>query len=275
MNDHKNLSQLMSREVVKLVIVIVVLLIIRLLIPSIAVLKTVNFFSTPLSFLDCLIALIDGLMLFFFLSFGFRVKTNFEIAHFSDGINMLKWAILLTGTVIAYAVYQPAVYILTEGNLKTYNLIFLIAIVLILIKLLIMIFVNIETITDLFTGRIKLILIKPDNTDYQEGAGEERVVCPFCGCSVKPGARFCPNDGKKLPESLERDISKSINRCPNPGCQKPIAENAKFCRYCGTASTQAVVREKEPLLPHCPQCKTIVQESAKFCRKCGFSLKGV
>jgi hypothetical protein len=273
MNVHQNLIPRFNREVVKLVISLVVLLMVRLLLSPVTVLETSKFFSTSLSFLDCINVLIDGVMMVFFLGFAFHVKNNFELVRFPSAMNILKWAILLSGAIIAYAIYQPVAYILFEGNLKTFNLIFLTVTVLLLIRLLYLLFINMERVVDLFTGRIRLVLTEPIANDVQEGNEGGQSSCPFCGCSVKPGARFCPNDGKLLPEARANQAA-DVGKCSNPECRQPILDNAKFCKCCGTTIVRAPGRPSAPAGLQCAKCGVVLAKNAKFCRQCGSSVGG-
>lgn len=62
---------------------------------------------------------------------------------------------------------------------------------------------------------------QPDTTPPTSGG---TVICPNCGYTNPPGARFCMNCGTKLETPTKK--------CPNCGTEVPI--NAKFCPNCGT-----------------------------------------
>lgn len=80
-------------------------------------------------------------------------------------------------------------------------------------------------------------------------------VCPDCGGSVPPSARFCPYCGHQL---------LVINRCAF--CDKNLPAKAKFCPVCGKS-----VGEK-PAPRFCPSCKTENLPSSLFCNQCGVKL---
>ena len=73
--------------------------------------------------------------------------------------------------------------------------------------------------------------------------------CPYCGASVRAGARFCPRCGQPLPSPAQ---------CP--ACGASLRPGARFCPRCG-----------QPLSPpaQCPSCGASLRPGARFCPRCG------
>lgn len=88
--------------------------------------------------------------------------------------------------------------------------------------------------------------------DNMSGIGEDdgKAACPHCGAKVKKSAKFCPECGKPMVETVE---------CP--GCHKQVKKGAKFCPECGAS-----------LVAKCPKCGKEVKPGAKFCPECGEKL---
>ncbi len=80
-------------------------------------------------------------------------------------------------------------------------------------------------------------------------------VCPKCGNSLPPNAKFCLECGTKVENLSENEII-----CPNCGGKTP---KGKFCTECG-AKLQNV----------CPNCGKEVPQGAKFCLECGQRIGG-
>jgi membrane protease subunit (stomatin/prohibitin family) len=57
--------------------------------------------------------------------------------------------------------------------------------------------------------------------DMSREMNKPKIQCPECGTEVKPGAKFCPECGKKLGGSF----------CPK--CGEEVKPGAKFCPECG------------------------------------------
>ncbi len=75
--------------------------------------------------------------------------------------------------------------------------------------------------------------------------------CPKCGKKVAEDMKFCPYCGITMPE---------INRCQN--CGKELQADMTFCPYCGQS-----LREKD-----CPYCGTPLEQDAKYCYHCGLDI---
>ena len=88
--------------------------------------------------------------------------------------------------------------------------------------------------------------------DNMTGIGEDdgKAACPHCGAKVKKSAKFCPECGKPMVETVE---------CPS--CHKQVKKGAKFCPECGAS-----------LVAKCPKCGKEVKPGAKFCPECGEEL---
>lgn len=78
-----------------------------------------------------------------------------------------------------------------------------------------------------------------------------RRKCPKCGKNVAEDMKFCPYCGITMPE---------INKCPK--CGKELQEDMTFCPYCGFS-----LQEKK-----CPNCGTPIEKDAKYCYSCGLDI---
>ncbi len=85
------------------------------------------------------------------------------------------------------------------------------------------------------------------------GALEAR--CPDCGNPVAEDAKFCPYCGHQ---------QLVFDQCSQ--CGKNLTANAKFCSRCGTPV------EKKPVSAFCPQCKAENLPDSSFCNQCGEKL---
>lgn len=75
--------------------------------------------------------------------------------------------------------------------------------------------------------------------------------CPFCNSPLVSAAKFCRNCGKALPDNLIKCIK----------CGAFLSPDAKFCNKCGAQAPKS-----------CPQCKRSLVLGARFCSKCGASI---
>ncbi len=77
------------------------------------------------------------------------------------------------------------------------------------------------------------------------------AVCPHCGASLRPGARFCPRCGQP--------VLLSQARCPS--CGASLRPEARFCPRCGQPVLLSQAR--------CPSCGASLRPEARFCPRCG------
>ena len=85
-------------------------------------------------------------------------------------------------------------------------------------------------------------------------ASEAGAVCAKCGAALTPGAKFCPECGKKVASA----IPAGMVVCP--ACGKTVVK-AKFCPECGYKLAAA-----------CPKCGKELPDGTKFCPECGEKL---
>lgn len=74
------------------------------------------------------------------------------------------------------------------------------------------------------------------------------LVCDKCGTECSEGTKFCPKCGEPLPRKCEK-------------CNAEVPVGAKFCSNCG-----------KQLLCNCAKCDTVIPYGAKFCPECGSPL---
>jgi len=158
MDDNTNMSHDLSRNIIKLVISIVILVGFKFLVSFLIFLRDISFFNTALNFSDVVIAVINGVIVFLICKFAFYLERDYKIDDFSWAIKIVKWLIFIIGVIIAYAMFHPIMDILGQSN--NFNLTFLVVTLIILARSIILIFSNIDKITDLFAGRVKFDLSK-------------------------------------------------------------------------------------------------------------------
>lgn len=85
------------------------------------------------------------------------------------------------------------------------------------------------------SGReIKRLFETLDNTmvSVSETANQivDGILCPKCGCPLKPGVKFCKKCGE-LVTTGEAEIQKAQNSCIK--CGKKLDSSMRFCPVCG------------------------------------------
>jgi len=84
------------------------------------------------------------------------------------------------------------------------------------------------------------------------GAAVDKVLCPDCGLSIDPNARFCQFCGHQ---------QVIIAQCAN--CGKNITPGARFCSRCGHDTSE------RPATVICSHCQSKNLPGAVFCNNCG------
>lgn len=88
-------------------------------------------------------------------------------------------------------------------------------------------------------------------------------TCPHCGAALRTDARFCKRCGQAV-------AAAPILCCPR--CGAPARANARFCPRCGTLLTPPPV----PIAgPRCPSCGAPIRPGARFCRLCSRPLTAI
>jgi len=195
MNNSEKLTQDLGMRLVKLCIIVGVLFLFRYLISFIKVFDEMRFFDTRLTVLDIAIAVVNAVILVFLVKFGFYLSKHYELINFPKGMFITKWVVILIAAIVAYQTYyRIARHLLHRRDIQGYNVVFLCVSLLIVVRLGILIFSNMEKITDVFTGKIKLVLKEPDGL---EAVAEEAAKCKSCGKTLESEAAFCPKCGTK------------------------------------------------------------------------------
>jgi hypothetical protein len=197
MNKSETLVNDMGMRIVKLCIIMGVMFLFRFLVSKITVFDENEFFNTGLTVLDVMIGAVNAVILVFLMQFGLYLDKHYELVNFPKAMAIAKWIVILSTSIIAYQIYYHiAKHIFRRHDIETYNIAFLCISLLILVRLGVLIFSNMEKITDLFVGKIKIVLREPVLDD---SAAEENIPkCSGCGREVEKDTAFCPKCGTKI-----------------------------------------------------------------------------
>jgi hypothetical protein len=197
MNKSESLINDLGVRVVKLCIILMVMFLFRFLVSKIEVFDENEFFNTGLTILDVMIGVVNGVILIFLMKFGLSLDKRYEVVNFPKAMTIAKWVVILSSAIIAYQIfYHMAKHILRRHDIETYNITFLCISLLLLTRLGVLIFTNMEKITDLFMGKIGIVLREPVTDDTAEP--EVELKCSGCGKVVEKGTSFCPKCGAKV-----------------------------------------------------------------------------
>ena len=197
MNKSESLINDLGMRVVKLCIILGVMFLFRFLVSKISVFDENEFFNTGLTVLDIMIGVVNAVILVFLMQFGLYLDKHFELVNFPKAIKIAKWVVILSSSIIAYQIfYHMARHIFRRHDIETYNITFLCISLLILVRLGVLVFSNMDKITDLFVGKIKIVLKEPslDDSVVEEIAPK----CSKCGKEVEKDTAFCPKCGNKI-----------------------------------------------------------------------------
>jgi hypothetical protein len=120
------------------------------------------------------------------------------VVNFPKAMTIAKWVVILSTSIIAYQIfYRMARHFFRRHDIENYNIAFLCISLLILIRLGILIFSNMDKITDVFIGKIKIVLREPviDNSTEETA---ETPKCKGCGREIDKDITFCPKCGNKV-----------------------------------------------------------------------------
>lgn len=197
MNKSESLTNDLGMRVIKLCIILGVMFLFRFLISKITVFDETRFFNTGLTVLDVVIGAANAVILVFLLKFGLYLDRHFELVNFPKAMAIAKWIVILCTSIIAYQIfYHMAKHIFRRHDIETYNITFLCISLLVLVRLGVLIFSNMDKITDLFVGKIRVVLREPvqDNSIVEETTPK----CSGCGKEVEKDTVFCPKCGTKV-----------------------------------------------------------------------------
>jgi len=184
-------------RVVKLCIILGIMFLFRFLITKIEVFDRNEFFNTGLTVLDITVGAVNAVILVFLLKFGLYLDKHYELVNFPKAMSIAKWIVILSTSILAYQIfYHIARHFLRRRDIENYNVAFLCISLLILIRLGILIFSNMEKITDVFVGKIKMVLKEPASDDFV--AEETTPKCSKCGRQFEAETAFCPKCGNKV-----------------------------------------------------------------------------
>ena len=195
MDKSEALIQDLGMRVVKLCIIVGVMFLFRYLVTFIKVFDKMRFFDTRLTVLDIAIGVVNAIILIFLIKFGFYLSKHYELVRFPKAMVISKWIVILIAAIVAYQTYyRIARHLIGRRDFDAYNVAFLCVTLLIVIRLGVLIFSNMEKITDLFTGKIKIELTEPDGVT---GIVKEDTKCKSCGKILEPDVTFCSKCGTK------------------------------------------------------------------------------
>lgn len=197
MNKSESLINDLGMRIVKLCIILGVMFLFRFLISKITVFDETRFFNTGLTVLDVVIGAANAVIMVFLLKFGLYLDRHYEVVNFPKAMAIAKWIVILCTSIIAYQIfYHMARHFFRRHDIETYNITFLCISLLLLVRLGVLIFSNMDKITDLFVGKIRLVLREPLRDDSV--AEEITPKCPGCGKEVEKDTAFCPKCGTKV-----------------------------------------------------------------------------
>ena len=197
MNKSESLISDLGMRIVKLCIILGVMFLFRFLISKITVFDETRFFSTGLTVLDVTIGAANAVILVFLLKFGLYLDRHYEVVNFPKAMAIAKWVVILSTSIITYQIfYHMAKHMFRRHDIEIYNITFLCISLLLLVRLGVLIFSNMEKITDLFVGKIKMVLKEPILDDSV--ATEVVPKCSGCGREAEKDTTFCPKCGTKI-----------------------------------------------------------------------------
>jgi len=197
MNKSETLINDLGMRIVKLCIILGIMFLFRFLISKIRVFDENEFFNTGLTVLDVVIGSANAVILVFLMQFGLYLDRHYELVNFPKAMAIAKWVVILSTSIIAYQIfYHIAKHIFRRHDIETYNIAFLCISLLILIRLGVLVFSNMEKITDLFVGKIKIVLREPVTDD--SAPQETKLTCAGCGRVFQENVTFCSQCGKKI-----------------------------------------------------------------------------
>ena len=196
MNKSESLIGDLGMRVVKLCIILGVMFLFRFLISKITVFDETRFFSTGLTVLDVTIGAANAVILVFLLKFGLYLDRHYEVVNFPKAMAIAKWVVILSTSIITYQIfYHMAKHMFRRHDIEIYNITFLCISLLLMVRLGVLIFSNMEKITDLFVGKIKMVLKEPVLDDSIQ---EVTPKCSGCGREAEKDTTFCPKCGTKI-----------------------------------------------------------------------------
>jgi hypothetical protein len=200
MNKSESLMNDLGMRVVKLCIILGIMFLFRFFLSYITVFDEMEFFNTGLTVLDVVIGAANVVILVFLIKFGFYLSKHYELVNFPKAMLIGKWIVILIASVIAYQTfYHIARHIFRRHDIEVYNVMFLGISILIVARLGVLIFSNMDSITDLFTGKIKMVLREPvEEAEDGATAKEAELKCAGCGKLLDKDVAFCPKCGKKV-----------------------------------------------------------------------------
>ena len=197
MNKSETLVNDLGMRVVKLCIILGVMFLFRFLISYIRVFDEMEFFDTGLTILDVVIGAANAVILVFLMKFGFYLSKHYELINFPKAMVIAKWIVMLIASIIAYQTfYHIAKHLFRRHDIEIYNVTFVCISLLILVRLGVLVFSNMEKITDLFTGKIKPCLREP--VEDEALSNVEELKCSGCGKLLEKDISFCPKCGNKV-----------------------------------------------------------------------------
>ena len=197
MNKSESLINDLGMRIVKLCIILGVMFLFRFLISKITVFDETRFFNTGLTVLDVMIGASNAVIMVFLLKFGLYLDRHYELVNFPKAMAIAKWIVILITSIITYQIfYHMARHFFRRHDIETYNITFLCISLLLLARLGILIFSNMEKITDLFMGKINIVLREPVLGDSV--AEEVTPKCSGCGKEIQKDTAFCPKCGTKV-----------------------------------------------------------------------------
>lgn len=215
---NKKITSELYRPAIRLIIALIILGVIAYVIGVLPMLSELRVPHTPISAANIINAVIYVVMIVIILNFGREITPTVReyLPKFPEAATALMLILVLVVISIAYSAFKWVSYFFRDFS-WIYALLFLLIAIIPLYRLGMLLYTNIDKLTDLLTGKIA------------EVSGELRR-CPNCEEMNPSDSKFCKKCGAALTPTTE--AKPKTKTCPN--CNATLPDDAKFCSECGT-----------------------------------------
>lgn len=215
----KKITSEVYRPAIRLIIALVVLGVIAYILGALPMLNELRVPNTPISAANIGSTVIYVVMISIILNFGREIKPTIQeyLPKFPEAATAVSLILVLVAISLAYSAFGWVSYFFGEFH-WLYALVFLLIAIIPLYRLGMLLYKNIDKLTDLITGKVA------------EATGE-LSACPNCGEMNPSDSAFCKKCGATLTPTAA-EAGPKTKTCPN--CGETLSGNAEFCNACGT-----------------------------------------